>query len=244
MYEKFTDRSRKVFQHATQEAHRLNHEYLGTEHLLVGIMQEVHGVAACVLKNLGVSMEGVREAINTLAGPPQPPTLGKLPYTPRVRSIIDWAKKEAEQLGHNYVGTEHLLLGMTREEGWAMDYLKGHGVLREKIREEVLALLGGGNAIARTPPEFAQWVQDHARQIREANDRLDQAEETHTLECSSAIATLATRVLLWERNRVLAILRAELDATSTAMPDGSRQVTAEGAINSLIAKVEAKEKEG
>src|SRR5215813_10374513 len=116
MYERFTDRARKVMQLANQEAQRLNHEYLGTEHILLGLIKEGSGVAATALKNLNIDLRKIRLEIEMIArrGPHMVP-MGKLPPTPRAKKIIEYSIEEARSLSHNYVGTEHLLLGVLRE---------------------------------------------------------------------------------------------------------------------------------
>src|SRR5262249_21538200 len=144
MYERFTDRARKVMQLANQEAQRFNHEYIGTEHLLLGLIKEGAGVAANVLKNLNIDLSRARREIEeiVLAGPGMV-TTGKLPQTPKAKKVIDHAIEEARSLGHNYVGTEHLLLGLVREEeGVAGQVLLNLGIDLEDVREEVLNLLG------------------------------------------------------------------------------------------------------
>src|SRR5437763_6691573 len=112
MYERFTDRARKVMQLANQEAQRFNHEYIGTEHILLGLIKEGQGVAGHVLKNFAIDLDTVRQEVEKIVRPgPDLVTLGKLPQTPRARSAINYAIEEARNLNHNYVGTEHLLLG-------------------------------------------------------------------------------------------------------------------------------------
>src|SRR5476651_190721 len=144
MYERFTDRARKVMQLANQEAQRFNHEYIGTEHILLGLVKEGTGVAANVLKNLDTDLRKIRLEVEKIvqAGPDMV-TMGKLPQTPRAKKVIEYSIEEARQLNHNYVGTEHLLLGLLREqEGVAAQVLMNLGLKLEDVREEVLNLLG------------------------------------------------------------------------------------------------------
>jgi ATP-dependent Clp protease ATP-binding subunit ClpC len=146
MYERFTDRARKVMQLANQEAQRFNHEYIGTEHILLGLVKEGSGVAANVLKNLDVDLRKIRleveKIVQTGPGGDQV-VLGKLPHTPRAKKVIEYSVEEARNLNHNYVGTEHLLLGLLREqEGVAAQVLMNLGLKLEDVREEVLNLLG------------------------------------------------------------------------------------------------------
>src|SRR4051794_4852485 len=146
MYERFTDRARKVMQLANQEAQRFNHEYIGTEHVLLGLIKEGSGVAANVLKNLDVDLRKIRNEVEKIvqAGPDMV-TMGKLPQTPRAKKVIEYAIEEARNLSHNYVGTEHLLLGLLREqEGVAAQVLMNLNLKLDEVREEVLNLLGHG----------------------------------------------------------------------------------------------------
>ena len=146
MFERFTDRARKVMALANQEAQRFNHEYIGTEHILLGLVKEGSGVGANVLKNLDVDLRKVRLEVEKLVkSGPDMVTMGKLPQTPRAKKVIEYAIEEARHLNHNYVGTEHLLLGLLREhEGVAAQVLMNLGLKLEEVREEVLNLLGAG----------------------------------------------------------------------------------------------------
>ena len=146
MFERFTDRARKVMALANQEAQRFNHEYIGTEHILLGLVKEGSGVGANVLKNLSVDLRKVRLEVEKLVkSGPDMVTMGKLPQTPRAKKVIEFAIEEARTLNHNYVGTEHLLLGLLREhEGVAAQVLMNLGLKLDEVREEVLDLLGAG----------------------------------------------------------------------------------------------------
>ncbi len=147
MFERFTDRARKVMALANQEAQRFNHEYIGTEHILLGLVKEGSGVGANVLKNLDVDLRKVRLEVEKLVkSGPEMVTMGKLPQTPRAKKVIEYAIEEARNLNHNYVGTEHLLLGLLREqEGVAAQVLMNLNLKLEDVREEVLNLLGASN---------------------------------------------------------------------------------------------------
>lgn len=146
MYERFTDRARKVMQLANQEAHRFNHEYIGTEHILLGLVKEGSGVAANVLKNLDVDLRRIRNEVEKLVqSGPDMVTLGRLPHTPRAKKVLEFSMEEARNLNHNYVGTEHILLGLLREqEGVAAQVLMNLSLKLDDVREEVLNLLGHG----------------------------------------------------------------------------------------------------
>jgi len=147
MFERFTDRARKVMALANQEAQRFNHEYIGTEHILLGLVKEGSGVGANVLKNLDIDLRKVRLEVEKLVkSGPDMVTMGKLPQTPRAKKVIEYAIEEARNLNHNYVGTEHLLLGLLREhDGVAAQVLMNLGLRLEEVREEVLTLLGAGS---------------------------------------------------------------------------------------------------
>ena len=144
MFERFTDRARKVMALANQEAQRFNHEYVGTEHVLLGLVKEGQGVAANVLHNLSVDLKKIRlEVEKIVKSGPAMVTMGKLPQTPRAKKVIEFAIEEARNLGHNYVGTEHLLLGLLREhDGVAAQVLMNLGLKLDEVRSEVLNILG------------------------------------------------------------------------------------------------------
>ena len=163
MYERFTDRARLVMQYAHQEAQRFNHEYIGTEHILLGLVKEGAGVAASVLMNLGVDLTGIRLEVEKLVqSGADMVTLAKLPQTPRARMVIECAIDESRSLGHDFVGTEHLLLGLMRvEEAVAAQVLANLGIGLDDVRREVLQLVGHrpGKAGAETtapPPQGAR----------------------------------------------------------------------------------------
>lgn len=153
MFERFTDRARKVMALANQEAQRLNHEYIGTEHILLGLVKEGTGVGATVLKQLDVDLRKVRMEVEKLVkSGPDMVTIGRLPQTPRAKKVIEYAIEEARNLGHNYVGTEHLLLGLLREQdGVAAQVLMNLGLKLEEVRQEVLNLLGAGSSDEERP---------------------------------------------------------------------------------------------
>src|SRR5262245_10112639 len=144
MFDRFTDRARKVMGLAKAEAQRLNHEYIGTEHILLGLVQEGSGVAANVLKQMNIDLKRIRNEIEKIVkGSPTMVTQGNLPFTPRAKKVLELAVEEASNLGHNYIGTEHLLLGLIKEnEGIAARVLLNLGVKLEEVREEILEFLG------------------------------------------------------------------------------------------------------
>lgn len=163
MYERFTDRTRKVMQLANQEAQRFNHEHIGTEHILLGLVKEGSGVAANVLKNMGVDLRKIRLEIEQIVHPTPVTgddmvTMGKLPHTLRAKKVVEYSIEEARNLNHNYVGTEHMLLGLLAEnEGIAAQVLMNLGVKLENMREEVLNLLGHNKDCQKPPGESIQF---------------------------------------------------------------------------------------
>jgi ATP-dependent Clp protease ATP-binding subunit ClpC len=141
-FDKFTERARKVLTLAQEEATRFNHNYIGTEHLLLGLVREGEGVAAKVLSNLGVELNRVRSAVEFIIGRGDRPTVGEIGLTPRAKKVIELAVDEARRLGHHYIGTEHLLLGLVREgEGIAAGVLESLGVNLEKVRTQTIQVL-------------------------------------------------------------------------------------------------------
>ncbi len=144
MFNRFTERARKVVILAKEEARRFNHDYIGTEHILLGLIREGEGVAATVLQKLGVSLENIRLEIEKLVQPgPTTQIIGDIPFTPRAKKVLELAAEEARSLGHNYIGTEHLLLGLIREgEGVASQVLLNLGLDLNTVRNEVMELLG------------------------------------------------------------------------------------------------------
>ncbi|MFC4336829.1 ATP-dependent Clp protease ATP-binding subunit [Salininema proteolyticum] len=144
MFERFTDRARRVVVLAQEEARMLNHNYIGTEHILLGLIHEGEGVAAKALESLGISLEGVRQQVEEIIGQGQQAPSGHIPFTPRARKVLEYSLREALQLGHNYIGTEHILLGLIREgEGVAAQVLIKLGADLNRVRQQVLQLLSG-----------------------------------------------------------------------------------------------------
>jgi ATP-dependent Clp protease ATP-binding subunit ClpC len=171
MFERFTDRARRVVVLAQEEARMLNHNYIGTEHLLLGLIHEGEGVAARALESLGVSMEAVRAQVEQIIGQGQEAPSGHIPFTPRAKEVLELSLREARQLGHDYIGTEHLLLGLLREgQGVAAQVLVRLGADLNRVREQVTELLHGrrgeeaaGSAAGRRdaglPPRIAAGLE-------------------------------------------------------------------------------------
>ncbi len=190
MFERFTDRARKVMALANQEAQRFNHDVIGTEHILLGLVKEGSGVGATVLKNFDVDIKKLRlEVEKHVKSGPDMVTMGKLPQSPRAKKVIEYAIEEARALNHNYVGTEHILLGLLREsEGIAAQVLLSLGLKLEEVRQEILNLLGAGVEgspagldmklgphIGRKPKSKTPALDSFGRDLTElaANDELD-----------------------------------------------------------------------
>jgi ATP-dependent Clp protease ATP-binding subunit ClpC len=144
MFERFTDRARRVVVLAQEEARILNHNYLGTEHLLLGLVHEGQGVAARALESLGIGLEAVRQQVEEIIGQGQQAPSGHIPFTPRAKKVLELSHREAQQLGHDYIGTEHILLGLIREgEGVAAQVLVRLGADLNRVRQQVIQLLHG-----------------------------------------------------------------------------------------------------
>ena len=145
MFERFTDRARRVVVLAQEEARMLNHNYIGTEHILLGLIHEGEGVAAKGLESLGISLEAVRAQVEEIIGQGQQAPSGHIPFTPRAKKVLELSLREALQLGHNYIGTEHILLGLIHEgEGVAAKGLESLGISLEAVRAQVEEIIGQG----------------------------------------------------------------------------------------------------
>src|SRR5918996_3407186 len=144
MFERFTERARQVVVLAQDEARLLKHNYIGTEHILLGLLREEEGLAARVLETLGITVEEVRAQVARIVGSGDEVTTGQIPFTPRAKKVLELSLREALGLGHNYIGTEHVLLGLIREgEGVAARVLVGLGADLDRVRRQVIQLLAG-----------------------------------------------------------------------------------------------------
>src|SRR5436189_1014756 len=144
MFERFTDRARRVVVLAQEEARMLSHNYIGTEHILLGLIHEGEGVAAKALESLNISLEAVRSQVEEIIGQGGSSPSGHIPFTPRAKKVLELSLREALQLGHNYIGTEHILLGLIREgEGVAAQVLVKLGADLSRVRQQVIQLLSG-----------------------------------------------------------------------------------------------------
>jgi ATP-dependent Clp protease ATP-binding subunit ClpA len=183
MFERFTDRARRVVVLAQEEARMLNHNYIGTEHILLGLVHEGEGVAAKALEALGVSLGHARGLVEEIIGQGQAAPTGHVPFTPRAKKVLELSLREALQLGHNYIGEEHILLGLLREgEGVAAQVLVRLGADLHRVRHEVLKLLqvyaGTPEGKAREFPEFkvAKSV-EHAERLHRVEELAKQEAE-------------------------------------------------------------------
>src|SRR5215212_2058711 len=192
MFERFTERARKVVVLAQEEARHFNHNYIGTEHLLLGLLREDEGVAARALGSLNVTLDEVREQVESIVGYGEEGTGGQAPFTPRSKKVLELALREALQLGHNYIGTEHILLGLVREsEGVAARVLSNLGVDPDKVRREVVRMLGGGRSQRGRGGESGggRGVEGLAQEISE--DRVPDIladKEVYTLDLGALVA--------------------------------------------------------
>ena len=144
LFERFTDRARRVVVLAQEEARLLNHSYIGTEHILLGLIHEGEGVAAKALDSLSISLDAVRAQVEEIIGQGGSSPSGHIPFTPRAKKVLELSLREALQLGHNYIGTEHILLGLLREgEGVATQVLQKLGADLGRVRQQVIQLLSG-----------------------------------------------------------------------------------------------------
>src|SRR5579864_607540 len=144
MFERFTDRARRVIVLAQEEARMLNHNYIGTEHILLGLVREGEGVAAEALESLEISLDAVRQQVEEIIGRGQEAPSGHIPFTPRAKKVLELSLRESLQLGHNYIGTEHILLGLIREgDGVAAQVLVRLGADLNRVLQQVIQLLHG-----------------------------------------------------------------------------------------------------
>ena len=162
MFERFTERARQVVVLAQEEARRLRHSYIGTEHILLGLLREQEGLAARVLEQCGITVEDARDQVVRIVGSGEEVTSGQIPFTPRAKKVLELALREALSLGHDYIGTEHILLGLVREnEGVAARILLDFDADSEKLRNEVLRMLSGPSGRRGDPGLFEGAAAEH-----------------------------------------------------------------------------------
>jgi ATP-dependent Clp protease ATP-binding subunit ClpA len=166
VFERFTDRARRVVVLAQEEARMLNHNYIGTEHILLGLIHEGEGVAAKTLDSLGISLEAIRSQVEEIIGMGARAPTGHIPFTPRAKKVLELSLREALQLGHDYIGTEHILLGLIREgEGVGAQVLMKLGADLNRVRQQVIELLGGHEPERPTGRMFPERFTTPARRV-------------------------------------------------------------------------------
>jgi ATP-dependent Clp protease ATP-binding subunit ClpA len=191
MFERFTDRARRVVVLAQEEARLLNHNYIGTEHILLGLVHEGQGVAAKAVESLGISLGAIRRQVEEIIGQGQSPPTGHIPFTPRAKKVLELSLREALQLGHNYIGTEHILLGLIREgDGVGAQVLEKLGADLDRAREAVITLLSGTEPVEERPSVARRRARGLVAMLRtRAEGRPLSEDAERVLELAEAIAT-------------------------------------------------------
>lgn len=237
MFERFTDRARRVVVLAQEEAKMLNHNYIGTEHILLGLIHEGEGVAAKALESLGISLDAVREQVQDIIGQGQQQPTGHIPFTPRAKKVLELSLREALQLGHNYIGTEHILLGLIREgEGVAAQVLVKLGADLNKVRQQVIQLLSGYQGkepagVASGAGEQAQGTTQGGSQVLDQFGRnLTQAARDNKLDPVIGREKEIERVMqiLSRRSKNNPVLIGEPGVGKTAVVEGLAQAIVKG----------------
>ncbi|HET6824343.1 MAG TPA: Clp protease N-terminal domain-containing protein, partial [Amnibacterium sp.] len=232
MFERFTDRARRVVVLAQEEAKMLNHNYIGTEHILLGLIHEGEGVAAKALESLGISLDAVREQVQDIIGQGQQQPTGHIPFTPRAKKVLELSLREALQLGHNYIGTEHILLGLIREgEGVAAQVLVKLGADLNRVRQQVIQLLSGyqGKEQVAVGGE-AQQAQQGSQILDQFGRNLTQAARDGKLDPVIGREKEIERVMqiLSRRSKNNPVLIGEPGVGKTAVVEGLAQAIVRG----------------
>ncbi|SJN46558.1 ATP-dependent Clp protease, ATP-binding subunit ClpC / Negative regulator of genetic competence clcC/mecB [Microbacterium esteraromaticum] len=236
MFERFTDRARRVVVLAQEEAKMLNHNYIGTEHILLGLIHEGEGVAAKALESLGISLDAVREQVQDIIGQGQQQPTGHIPFTPRAKKVLELSLREALQLGHNYIGTEHILLGLIREgEGVAAQVLVKLGADLNKVRQQVIQLLSGAPgretaSVGAQANEGPATAQGGSQVLDQFGRNLTQAARDGKLDPVIGREKEAERVMqiLSRRSKNNPVLIGEPGVGKTAVVEGLAQAIVKG----------------
>src|ERR687885_1349774 len=246
MFERFTERARKVVVLAQEEARHFNHNYIGTEHLLLGLLREDEGVAARALSSLNVTLDEVREQVESIVGYGEEGTGGQAPFTPRSKKVLELALREALQLGHNYIGTEHILLGLVREsEGVAARVLSNLDVDPDKVRREVVRRLGGGRSRSRGGGEAGsgrgvEAKRPKTRQLDQYGRNLTAYAEEDKLDPVIGRNQEIARIMqiLVRRPKNNPVIIGEPGVGKTAIVEGLAEEIAEGRVPEILADKE------
>src|SRR5919202_1138059 len=244
MFERFTERARKVVVLAQEEARHFNHNYIGTEHLLLGLLREDEGVAARALSSLNVALDEVREQVESIVGYGEEGTGGQAPFTPRSKKVLELALREALQLGHNYIGTEHILLGLVREsEGVAARVLSNLGVDPDKVRREVVRMLGGGRSQRGRGEASGRGVEakrPKTRQLDQYGRNLTTFAEEGKLDPVIGRSTEIERIMqiLVRRTKNNPVIIGEPGVGKTAIVEGLAQEIADARVPDILADKE------
>ena len=236
MFERFTDRARRVVVLAQEEAKMLNHNYIGTEHILLGLIHEGEGVAAKALESLGISLDAVREQVQDIIGQGQQQPTGHIPFTPRAKKVLELSLREALQLGHNYIGTEHILLGLIREgEGVAAQVLVKLGADLNKVRQQVIQLLSGYQgkepaAVSGAAHDSTAGAQGGSQVLDQFGRNLTQAARDNKLDPVIGREKEIERVMqiLSRRSKNNPVLIGEPGVGKTAVVEGLAQAIVKG----------------
>src|SRR5271169_3437546 len=231
MFERFTDRARRVVVLAQEEARRLDHNYIGTEHLLLGLIRESDGVAAKALESLGISLDAVRQQVEEIIGQGQQAPSGHIPFTKRAKKALEMSLRESVQLGHNYIGTEHILLGLLREgDGVAAQVLMKLGADLNRVRQQVIQLLHEyqgqdvGSAGSHPGERARAGLPDDALARFDALDRRLTALE-RWVSMQPDLEDLDQEIAQVRREKEAAVARQDFEA-ATALRDKEKQLLA------------------
>jgi ATP-dependent Clp protease ATP-binding subunit ClpC len=245
MFERFTERARKVVVLAQEEARHFNHNYIGTEHLLLGLLREDEGVAARALASLNVTLDEVREQVESIVGYGEEGTGAQAPFTPRSKKVLELALREALQLGHNYIGTEHILLGLVREsEGVAARVLSNLDVDPDKVRREVVRMLGGGRSRSRGGEASGRGgveaKRPKTRQLDQYGRNLTAYAEEDKLDPVIGRSQEIARIMqiLVRRTKNNPVIIGEPGVGKTAIVEGLAEEIAEGRVPEILSDKE------